>query len=225
LRVALWTSSPGHVTDAETVAQLEALGTFLEAQGAVVGRDAHPAFDPTDAYRIYLKLLGAAWATVISDEALAMQLQAARDIPADVMTADAIMVRAADMSHRTWAGLNEQRHRFRRAWSGFFGEWDVMLCPAMPSAAIPHMQEGPTWERRITIDGQDMAYNDMLFWPLVVGGCHLPSTVVPLGAGASGLPIGVQVVGPYHGDRTTIAVAGWLEQAGFAFRAPGGVFG
>jgi len=30
----------------------------------------------------------------------------------------------------------------------------------------------------------------------------------------------VQVVGPIHGDRTTIVVAGWLEEAGYGFKVP-----
>jgi amidase len=50
----------------------------------------------------------------------------------------------------------------------------------------------------------------------------LPSTVVPTGPDANGLPIGVQLVGPAWGDRVTIGVAGALEAAGFAFRAPPG---
>jgi len=220
LRVALWDSEPGQVTDRETIGRLRDLGAFLEREGAQVGRTARPGFDATEAYHLYLRLLSAAWAAVISDEAVAGQRAVARHLPPDLMTADAIMLRAIDMTHRTWAGLNEQRHRLRRTWSAFFRDWDVLLCPAMPSAAIPHRQDGPTWERRITIDGKEMAYNDMLFWPLTIGGCHLPSTVVPLGPAPSGLPIGVQVVGPIHGDRTTIAVAGWLEEAGYGFKVP-----
>ncbi len=35
---------------------------------------------------------------------------------------------------------------------------------------------------------------------------HLPATVVPVGRTASGLPVGIQIVGPYLEDRTTLAV-------------------
>ena len=36
---------------------------------------------------------------------------------------------------------------------------------------------------------------------------YLPSTVVPAGRTVDGLPVGVQIVGPYLDDLTTIAVA------------------
>jgi amidase len=35
--------------------------------------------------------------------------------------------------------------------------------------------------------------------------------VAPVARGAGGLPIGVQIVGPYLNDRTPLAVAAWLE--------------
>ena len=61
----------------------------------------------------------------------------------------------------------------------------------------------------------------MLFRSLTCG-FHLPATVAPIGRTKAGLPIGVQIAGPIHGDRTTIAVAGLLEQAGYAFAMPPG---
>jgi amidase len=50
----------------------------------------------------------------------------------------------------------------------------------------------------------------------------LPATAAPAGFTRGGLPIGCQIVGPMHGDRTTIAVAGMLETAMGGFRAPEG---
>ena len=98
----------------------------------------------------------------------------------------------------------------------------MLLCPYLASAALPHRQDGNTWERQISIEGQEMAYNDLLFWPGVTCGYHLPGTVAPIGITRTGLPLGVQIAGPIYGDRTTIGAAALLEQAGMAFRPPAG---
>jgi amidase len=84
------------------------------------------------------------------------------------------------------------------------------------------MTEGEVWQRRLTVAGQDISYNDLLFWPGITGGYHLPASVAPLGATADGLPFGVQIAGPLYGDRTTIAVAALLERSWRAFVAPAG---
>jgi amidase len=110
----------------------------------------------------------------------------------------------------------------RRAWSAFFQDWDVLLCPVIATPALPHMQTGETWERRMTVDGKDIPYNDMLFWPGLTCGFHLPASVVPIGVSKAGLPIGVQIVGPLYGDRTTIHVARLLEKAWQGFVPPAG---
>jgi amidase len=220
LRVAVWAEQPGQVTDGETSAKLLELADALQRQGVTVSRTARPDFDPTEAYHLYLKLLDAAWSGRTAEDVLAAQRQRVAAMPATANSADNIMDRMVDVTHRTWLGLNDKRFRWRRAWSAFFREWDVLLCPVIATAAPPHRQDGATWERRISIDGQEIAYNDMLFWPGLTGGYHLPATVAPLGFTKAGLPLGVQIAGPIHGDRTTIAVAGLLEQAWLGFTPP-----
>jgi amidase len=142
------------------------------------------------------------------------------------------------MPHRDWLTLNERRMKFRRLWSAFFRDWDVLLSPVINTAALPHMQEGPSimsagppvtahhiqtgpvWERHVTVNGREIAYNDMLFWPGLTAGFHLPATVVPIGATQAGLPLGVQITGPIYGDRMTLMAAALFEQAGYVFRPP-----
>jgi amidase len=96
----------------------------------------------------------------------------------------------------------------------------VLLCPTLAVPALPHMQEGATADRTYTVEGRTIAYNDMLFWPGVTCGYHLPASVAPIGLSSAGLPIGVQIVGPLFGDRTTIHVAELIEQAGHEFVPP-----
>ncbi len=40
--------------------------------------------------------------------------------------------------------------------------------------------------------------------------CGMPAVSVPLMQGANGLPLGVQLVGPRHGDARLLRTAGWL---------------
>jgi amidase len=222
LRVAVWSHEQGQETDSELVAKLDELAALLEREGATVSRTARPPFAALDAYHLYLRLLDAAWSGRQTEQALAdKRAGAARRAPDD-MSADAIMLRGVDMTHRTWLGLNEQRAKYRRGWSAFFGEWDVLLCPPIATAALPHMQDGNTWDRTMAVNGRTIPYNDMLFWPGLTCGYHLPASIAPLGFTRAGLPLGVQIVGPIYGDRTTIAVAGMLEQAWLGFTPPQG---
>ena len=222
LRIAVWSHEPGHATDPETVALIEQLAAHLESEGAEVSRVARPDIDVTEAWHLFLTLLDAALSGRLTDQALAERRAAKASLHADDQSADAVMLRATDLPHHAWVRLNERRHRLRRVWSAFFREWDVLLCPAMAMPAPPHMQDRPTWERRVTIGGRDIAYNDMSFWAGLTGAFHLPATVAPIGLSQAGLPIGVQIAGPLHGDRTTLAVAALLEQSWRGFTPPPG---
>lgn len=220
LRVAVWAEQPGQATDTETVAALHGLADLLERQGVTVSRTARPDFDPTAAFHLYLQLLDAAW-SIRTPDAVVASRQARKDALTDAdMSADDVMLRMVNVTHQAWLRLNERRFQIRRLWSAFFREWDVLLCPAIATAALPHRQDGEPWQRKITIDGRKMAYNDMLFWPGLTGGFHLPGTVAPIGLTHAGLPLGVQIAGPVFGDRTTIAAAALLETVGCAFKPP-----
>lgn len=51
---------------------------------------------------------------------------------------------------------------------------------------------------------------------------YLPSTVAPIGLAANGLPVGVQIVGPYLEDYTTIDFAGRLADVIGGYQPPPG---
>jgi amidase len=222
LRVAVWSHEAGHATDPEQVALIEQVARHLAAEGAEVDFAARPAFDVAEAWHLYLTLLDAALSARSPPAFLASKRAAKAALRPEDASADAVMLRATDLSHRDWLVANERRHQMRRAWGAFFQHWDVLLCPVIATPALPHMQAGPTWERSIAVDGRTIPYNDMLFWPGITCGYHLPASVAPIGLSATGLPIGVQIVGPLHGDRTTIAVAGLLEHGWRGFVAPAG---
>ena len=222
LRVAVWAEQPGQATDQETVAAMHALADSLERQGVRVSRTARPDFDPVAAYHLYLRLLDTGWSGRSTDEQVAEKRRRVAALSPENADADAIMLRTVEMTHRHWLGLNEQRARWRRVWSAFFRDHDVMLCPAFSTPALPHRQDGAPWDRRIVVEGRDISYSDLLFWPGLTGGYHLPATVAPMGVTKAGLPLGVQIAGPFYGDRSTLAAAALLEQAGLRFKPPPG---
>jgi amidase len=222
LRIAVWSHEPGHETDTETVALIDEVARHLEAEGVEISRTARPDFDVTEAYRLYITLLDAALSARATEDALARKREAKAKLHADDMSTGALFARAVDLTHREWLRLNERRHQIRRAWQAFFRNWDVLLCPVIATPALPHMQEGEPWERTHTVNGRTIGYEDMLFWPGITCAFHLPASVAPLGSSQTGLPIGVQIVGPLYGDRTTIAAAEMLEKSWRAFVPPPG---
>ena len=76
--------------------------------------------------------------------------------------------------------------------------------------------------RRIEINGEDRSYNDLFQWVGVPGVAYLPATTVPVGLTSEGLPVGIQVVGPYLEDRTAMHLAGAILRESGGFRAPPG---
>jgi amidase len=59
-----------------------------------------------------------------------------------------------------------------------------------------------------------------IVWSTVATPPGLPATVMPISRSREGLPIGVQIVGPFLEDRTTIAFAGLMEREFGGFSPP-----
>jgi amidase len=96
----------------------------------------------------------------------------------------------------------------------------VMICPAAPTLAFPHDHSTPLEKRRLRVDGKSCSYLDaQLIWATVATTPGLPATVAPIGV-AEGLPVGVQIIGPYLEDRTPIAFAACLEHEFDGFVSP-----
>jgi amidase len=218
LRIAVWAHDGATHTDAATSAAIDALAGDLAKAGATVAQ-ARPVFDATAAFHAYLRLLNAVLTSRMPDSALEGQRQLARRYAADDMRADAVMVRSVDMKHREWVAENERRAVIRRAWGRFFQDHDVLLCPAFGVPALPFVDHGETWDRTATVNGATIPYNDLLFWPGITCGFHLPASVAPIALSPDGLPIGVQIVGPLYGDRMCIGVAAEIEKLR-GFRPP-----
>jgi amidase len=107
-------------------------------------------------------------------------------------------------------------------WHDYFKDYDLLLCPAYPVAAHPHMHDVPPERRIYHVNGKQLTHPHMLFWAGLSGLVHLPATAAPAGFTPGSLPVGVQIVGPHFGDRTTIEFARLLEQSYQGFVPPPG---
>ena len=131
----------------------------------------------------------------------------------------AAQLRGLTMSHAEWVRKSFIRGGLRARWQALFQDVDVVLCPVMPTVAFPHDQ-APQRSRLLDVDGAKIPYNDQLAWAGIATLTGLPATVAPNGRSESGLPIGVQIIGGYLEDRTTIGFAGLIEREFGGFTPP-----
>ena len=93
-------------------------------------------------------------------------------------------------------------------------------CAVMPTPAYPHDHSPEQEKRRITIDGKEYVYPDQLAWPGIAPLPGLPSTAIPTGFAPDGLPVGVQIVGPWLEDPTPLKLAELIEREFGGFVPP-----
>jgi amidase len=221
-RIAVMLTDPVSEVDAEVQDRIQAVADFLARRRAKVSDRARPDVNTADAQRVYVQLLRSATSGRLTAAEFRADVEAARALPPDDERYYARMVRANTLYHRDWLAANEARHQMRWKWAEFFQEWDVLLCPAAATAAFPHDQAGERHERTIAVNGRRVPTTDQLFWAGHSGMVYLPATVAPAGFTPGGLPVGVQIVGPQYGDRTTIELARLLEREFQAFVPPPG---
>jgi amidase len=197
-RIGTWLDDPFCAVESECVALLEQASTQLAQAGARVS-SARPPIDIAAAFALFNNLLLPAISLSIDDEA-----------KADLISG----------SHRKWLQLQNQRARLRTVWAEWFRDYDALLCPIMPMPPFPHDHSGTITDRRVVINGKTRSQVGTFVWVGMVGVPYLPSTVVPVGRTGSGLPVGVQVVGPYLEDRTGIFLASRMSELLGGYEAP-----
>ena len=132
----------------------------------------------------------------------------------------AARLHGVNISHRDWLAADAGRTRVRAQWRELFKTFDAVICPIMPTPAYVQDQSPRQELRRISIDGKDHAYPDQLVWPGIATMPGLPSTAIPLGLNAQGIPLGVQIVGPFLEDRTPLKLAELIEREFGGFVPP-----
>ncbi|MCV7222816.1 amidase family protein [Mycolicibacterium elephantis] len=133
-----------------------------------------------------------------------------------------LMDNSSTLSHRQWMSAQERRELLRAKMADFFREVDALLMPITVVPAVKHDHHEPFIERLIPFGDENRSYFDLFGWVGLATVAYLPATAVPVGRTADGLPVGLQVVGPFLEDRTTLTVARHIERVLGGFTPPPG---
>jgi amidase len=201
-----------------------AMQTRVEELAEVVGRagakvaEVMPAIDQDAYLHDYFALLTLMTSQGLSAEqraSYAADLRAAGD-PLSSATADGMTLDAYELQL-----LLRRRAEAQAAWRELFAHWDVLVCPTALDAAFEH-QSGPQHQRSIDVDGRSVRYTLNIVYPMWAIFTGQPATAFPAGLDERGLPVGLQAIGPYLEDRTTLRFAQLLEREWHGFERPPG---
>ena len=209
LRIAYWAQPwSGHPGDAEVAAATQAIAALLSEMGHDV-EHARPASN----WESFLSSMTDIWSTTTAHtvDGFAQSL----DRPADDSTLEGPTLASVrygrTVSSRRLLDAMDQVNVVARAMGRFFGEYDVLLTPTLgalpaklgeydPYADTPPQETFANWSHLES------------FLP-VFNATGQPAISLPLAMSASGLPIGVQLVGRFGAEDLLLRLSAALEEA------------
>ena len=222
-KIGLWLDDPLCPLDPEVRRVVQAFADDLTAAGAEVETIPSPV-DMRALLHAYQTLLGAVMAedmppATLRGMARARFLAKGR-VQRDGPLSSAAMVMAYTARHTEWMAADAVRMRLRSEIDQAFGRFHAILAPIAPVPAFPH-DKRPFQRRTLTTsDGRKLPYNTLLTWISVATALRLPATAIPAGRTRSGLPVGVQLIGPHAGDAKTLAIAQAVDENIRGFERP-----
>lgn len=200
----------------------EVIGAAIEAIGKVNPRmeEGWPSnIKPADQYDTYRYLLAATFAFQLQDSMVkVMQDQAAKKDN----SFDTISAKAFTQPHKHFQAASSGRMAARAAWQEYFKTHDAFLIPTAFVPAFPHDHSPMQNIRKLQTPEGQRDYYDMMFWISFATLAGLPATTAPVGLTKEGLPVGLQIVGPYLEDATPIDIAEKLADVIGGFQPPKG---
>ncbi|KAI9010169.1 amidase [Hyaloraphidium curvatum] len=188
VRILVITQHPVAKAMKEIVAGVEAAAARAEAAGAFVSRSSDLLPDLAKLHETY-------WQLLVMITTRAMQPVDAEGKPP---------------SATKYFELLDEQARAKRAFARFFESFDCILMPVHGCTAFPHDDNPKFAERILDVDGEKVPYTSQFAWIGPATVAQLPSTSVPIGRAADGLPYNMQVVCASMRDHDAIAIGGML---------------
>lgn len=175
--------------------------------------------DVADQYKTYRFLLSAIFASPLRNDTVEKQRERAKQEG----TLDALEAWGwtEPQPYMHFKAANYARMAARAVWQEYFRTHDAFLMPTSFVTAFPH-DHSPLKKRTLSTPEGPRRYEDLLFWISFATLTGLPATTAPVGLTRDGLPVGIQIMGPFLEDATPIDLAGKLADVVGGFRTPDG---
>jgi amidase len=224
-RVAVLPPIPWLGVDGQIAGALDGLASRLGRLGCAVTQAQPEALgDHREHYGLYRSLLSAVTSARVDEESRRQRVEMYEKADDEFSRAHLRGLTGRPGDYIAW---NARREQYRAAWRAFFRDWDVLLAPAINVLAYPHVErawppDDSDLTLTFTVDGRAVPYLHGLVYPAVSTVAGQPATAVPVGRSREGLPIGLQVIGPYLEDLTPIRFAALLAREIGGFTRPAG---
>jgi amidase len=225
LRVAVWDEEPGWPLAAEVRDAVRRTADALSRLGVTVVR-AKPAIGGEELIETYRTILTGVLNADLPDDIynafLARHEDDRKTFEAGGDKAETALYRLrATGSYREVVQATIQRQKQKDILAKFFDDTaDVILMPISPVTAFAHKHAGTFSDRKLEVDGREAPYSSLLWWIALATSLHTPALAIQAGRTASGMPVGVQLVGRWNGESQLFDLGEALEQQSGGFEAP-----
>ncbi len=214
-RVGYMLDTPLASPTSEVRPVLEHAISKLERTGAQLRPGWPPTYNLEEAFDNYMFLLGAFTFSVESKWEQESDRERYQQSPSSYGA-------GALSSYADWQQQHFRQLAARALWQKYFEQVDVFLMPCSFTPAFHHDHVGDFTTRTLDTPDGKRPYMQLMPWMVTATLTGCPATVLPIGQTSAGLPVGVQIMGPFWEDAASIEFAILMSQEIGGFKAPPG---
>ncbi|HEY5337765.1 MAG TPA: amidase family protein [Rhizomicrobium sp.] len=222
-RIAVWDEDPAFPLAHDVRVAVGRAADALSRQGATIGNAELPLAG-AELMAPYMQALAAVLGSGLPDDvynAFAAMHEQDRKTLAEGGDGGAAFRLSSTASYRDIARAAVARQKQKDKLAAFFDEgYDAILMPVTPVTAFAHNHQGSFADRVIEVDGKTVPYGSLLNWISLATSLHAPALALQAGRTASGLPVGVQLVGRWNNEDRLFDLAAALERETGGFETP-----